>query len=71
MYIPLKVLHYHIISIEQERLEGSRFGQMVVTILKLLREDLAVACQMKGEATKSAPYPQCHHSLGTLGSLYP
>ena len=43
---------------------------MVVTILKLQREDLVVECQMKGKATRSAPYPQCHHSLGTLGSPY-
>ena len=40
---------------------------MVVTIPKLQREDLAAECQMKGKATKYAPFPQCHHSLGRLG----
>ena len=44
-----KALYYHTISIEQERcLEGCRFGQMVVTIPKLQREDLGVDCQMTG-----------------------
>ena len=72
MSLESSLYKYNTISIEQERcLEGCRFGQMVVTIPKLQREDFAVECQMTGKATKNAPYPQCHHSLGTLGSLYP
>ena len=31
---------------------------MVAMIPKLQREDVVVECQMKGRATKSAPYPQ-------------
>ena len=36
-----------------------------------LREDPVVEHQMKGRATNSAPYPQSHHLLGTLGLWHP
>ena len=63
----LENLYHHTIKSEVGHFLKDWQIQLVVIKRKRQREDLFVILGKKGRVTKSAPYPQCHLWMGTLG----